>query len=68
MKRLLTVEDLCEILQVKKSWVYEKIKEGKIPIVPNMGRYKRFDPEVINELFCLSKKDSLKTEYRKAQA
>ena len=51
MKQLLTVDDLCSILQVPRSWVYDRTRTGRIPTVPNTGKYKRFDPDVIEKMF-----------------
>lgn len=62
MRKLLTVQELADLLGVKTTWVYEKVRWGKIPTVPNMGRYKRFDPAVINRLFFSGEHSSLKTE------
>lgn len=39
---LLTPEDVAELLQVPKSWVYRQAREGDLPSVP-CGRYVRFD-------------------------
>ena len=41
---LLTVEELAEVLKVKKSWIYRHTKEtgpGTLPRVP-VGKYRRF--------------------------
>ena len=60
---LWTVEDLSRHLKVPKSWVYERTRTGEIPTVSNMGKYKRFDPDVIREW--LKNSGSLKIEKRK---
>lgn len=39
--RLLDVKEVCERLQVKPSWVYEKTRQGSIPHV-RVGTYVRF--------------------------
>ena len=59
--KYLTVEDLSKMLQVPTSWVYEKVRQGKIPKVPHMGHYIRFNPKEIEAIFGFC---SLKTEYR----
>jgi excisionase family DNA binding protein len=43
---LLTPDDVAELLQVNKSWVYEAARDGRIPHV-RLGRYVRFEPEEI---------------------
>ena len=44
--RLLTVNELCERLRVKRSWVYEQVRQDAIPHV-RVGRYIRFSwPQV----------------------
>ena len=60
MKRLLTINELAELIQVPKSWIYERTRTGSIPTVPNLGKYKRFDPDVIQKWLSTR---SLKTEY-----
>ncbi len=49
-RKLLTVEQMAEILQVPKSWIYHRTRQGQaaIPFI-RLGAYVRFDPdEVIN--------------------
>lgn len=58
---LLDVEDVCRLLKVKRTWVYEQVRLGKIPKVPNLGKQVRFYPEVVKRLF-LTDKCSLKNE------
>lgn len=59
-RTLLTAEELSEILQVPKTWVYQQARRGEIPTVPLPGgRYKRFDLQVIEELFLSGPKGSL---------
>lgn len=48
IKKLLTVEELAEQLNVPLSWVYTRTRLKQIPFV-KLGRYVRFDPEKINE-------------------
>jgi excisionase family DNA binding protein len=38
---VITVEELCARLKVKKVWVYEKMRKHDIPAF-KMGRYLRF--------------------------
>jgi excisionase family DNA binding protein len=46
--RLLTADDVAEMLGVPKSWVYEQSRRGRIPTV-ELGRYRRFRQEAIEE-------------------
>lgn len=64
MKPLLDAKALSQLLGVPKSWVYEKVRQGEIPTVPNLGRYRRFDPDVIERMF-FNEQRSLETEYRR---
>jgi len=43
---LLTAEQVAEMLQVPKSWVYEAARGRRIPHV-KLGRYVRFEREQI---------------------
>jgi len=63
--QLMTVQDLASFLKVPVSWVYERVRRSEIPTVPHLGRYKRFDPEVIRQLFSSPSHGSLKIETRK---
>ena len=38
---LLTVDDVCRLLKVKRSWVYDAAERGDIPAV-RLGRQLRF--------------------------
>lgn len=51
-KRLMTVEELSQILQVPKSWIYERTRQGQeaIPHI-RLGAYVRFDPEEVIKFF-----------------
>ena len=44
--RLLTAEEVAELLGVPKSWVYDQSRKGLIPTV-ELGRYRRFRREAI---------------------
>lgn len=48
LEPLLTVEDLCVKLRVKKRYVYKLTQEGRIPYV-KIGKYLRFRPSEIRE-------------------
>lgn len=39
---LLTLEEMAEILRVKKSWVYARTRDGSIPHL-KIGKYCRFE-------------------------
>ena len=51
MEKLLTAKDIKELLQVPLSWVWREAREGRLPIVPNLGRKKRFDKRTIEKLY-----------------
>ena len=38
---LLTVDDLVDLLKVRKSWVYDEVESGRLPAV-RLGRQLRF--------------------------
>lgn len=39
--RLITIRDLAELLQVKESWIYDKVQAGEIPSI-KVGGHRRF--------------------------
>jgi excisionase family DNA binding protein len=41
---LLTPDQLCELLQVKKSWLYDQVEGGKFPCL-RLGKQLRFRRE-----------------------
>ena len=41
--RLLTADDVCALLQVKKSWLYDAVERGAITSI-RLGRQLRFRP------------------------
>jgi excisionase family DNA binding protein len=45
--RLLTAEDVAELLGVSVAWVYEQSRAGRIPTV-TLGRYRRYRPGAIS--------------------
>jgi len=50
--RLVTAEELAEILNVPISWIYQHTRLGRnaIPMI-KMGKYVRFNPEEVIEFF-----------------
>lgn len=45
-QKLMTVEQVAAVLQVRPSWVYGKVATGEIPYV-RVGRYVRFRIEEV---------------------
>lgn len=48
LKDLMTPEELCSLLKVKKQRVYEWVHLGRIPYI-KVGRFLRFSRTQINE-------------------
>lgn len=48
MEKYLTIEELCDILQVKKHYIYALTSQKRIPFF-KMGRFLRFRKEDIDE-------------------
>ena len=46
--RLLTADEVAELLGVPVSWVYEQSRAGRIPTV-TLGRYRRYRREAIEQ-------------------
>ena len=46
--KLLTVEEIAQLLGVPKSWIYDRTRRGAIPH-RKLGKYIRFDPETIQK-------------------
>lgn len=46
--RLLTVDDVCSLLKVKKSWLYDTVESGAIEVV-RLGKQLRFQPSAISD-------------------
>lgn len=44
---LLTVDQVCKLLQVKRNWIYDEVQAGRFP-VKRLGRLLRFRPEDID--------------------
>jgi len=47
-KKLLTADDIAEMLGMSKDWIYEQVRANRIPHV-RLGRYVRFRQEAIEE-------------------
>ena len=49
--RLLTVEEVAELLQVPKSWVYERTRRRALQQLPHLklGKYLRFEESAVLE-------------------
>lgn len=45
--RLMTADEVAELLGVPKTWVYEQSRLGRIPTV-TLGRYRRYRREAID--------------------
>lgn len=45
-ERLLTAEEVAELLGIGVDWIYEQARRGRIPVVC-LGRYRRFRLESI---------------------
>lgn len=45
-ERLLTADEVAELLGVTPAWVYEQSRAGRIPTV-RLGRYRRYRREAI---------------------
>lgn len=56
--RLLTADDVAEMLGVPKSWVYAASRRGELPTV-TLGRYRRYRPEAIEEWLRATERGSL---------
>ena len=52
VEKLLTVDELSKVLNVPKSWIYERTRQGQtaIPFV-RLGAYVRFDAEEVITFF-----------------
>jgi len=49
--RLLTAQEVAEILQVRLSWVREATRQGRLPHI-TLGRYRRYRREDIDAYTC----------------
>ena len=49
---LVTVDEIARILNVPKTWIYERTRQGQeaIPFI-RLGAYVRFQPEVVIDFF-----------------
>ena len=51
-RRLVTVQEIAEILQVPKSWIYERTRQGQMAIPHiRLGAYVRFDADAVINFF-----------------
>ena len=48
MERYLTIEEICDILRVKKHYIYALTSRRKIPFI-KIGRFLRFDKSQIEK-------------------
>jgi excisionase family DNA binding protein len=44
---LLTADDVCALLKVKKSWLYDTVESGAIEVI-RLGKQLRFQPSAIS--------------------
>jgi excisionase family DNA binding protein len=44
---LLTPDDICTLLKVKKSWLYDTVEAGEIEVI-RLGKQLRFQPTAIS--------------------
>ena len=56
--RLLTADEVADMLRVDKSWVYAATRSGRIPHI-RLGRYVRFNEDAVTEwMLSLSEQSS----------
>jgi|APSaa5957512622_1039677.scaffolds.fasta_scaffold115535_2 excisionase family DNA binding protein len=48
-ERLLTPDEVANILQVKKSWIYRNVRTGNLPHI-KLGKYLRFSQDIIAQV------------------
>ncbi len=53
----LTVNEVAKLLQVPKSWVYDRTRDGRIPCF-KVGKYIRFKPSEIDKWLASQKAPS----------
>jgi excisionase family DNA binding protein len=51
LPRLLTPDDVADVLQVTTRWVLNAARDGDLPCV-KVGRYPRFRPEDVHAFIC----------------
>jgi excisionase family DNA binding protein len=44
---LLTPDDVCTLLKVEKSWLYDTVESGAIEVI-RLGKQPRFQPSAIS--------------------
>lgn len=47
-QQLLSVDQLCELWGVKKSWIYDEVEAKRLPVV-RLGRQLRFRRSALEE-------------------
>lgn len=50
MKKYVTIDEICEMFQIKKSKLYKMTAQGRIPHL-KIGNQLRFDPEETEKSF-----------------
>lgn len=52
VEKLLTVDELAKVLNVPKSWIYERTRQGQ-EAIPHLkfGKYVRFDSQKVIQHF-----------------
>lgn len=63
MKDLLTLDQICERLKVKRSFIYDLTSRRQIPHI-KVGRLLRFDPDEINSWLQSQRVRVKKIEFR----
>ncbi|NIM99492.1 MAG: helix-turn-helix domain-containing protein [candidate division Zixibacteria bacterium] len=48
-KELLTIDELSELLRVRRGWIYSRTRERSPNTIPfiKLGKYLRFDPDEV---------------------
>ena len=46
-QKLLTIDELAELLDVPKGWIYQRTRDRSLSTIPfyKLGKYLRFDPD-----------------------
>jgi excisionase family DNA binding protein len=55
---LLTADDVCELLKVKKSWLYDTVEAGTIAVI-RLGKQLRFQPSAISDYLATQRSGTL---------
>jgi len=64
MPRLLTADEVAEMLRVDRSWVYSATRSGRIPHI-RLGRYVRFSEAAIETWMAELEGDRTSVRYDK---